>query len=310
MAHNEGAGQVRIDAFEYNGKAFLIIDIEETSTGPHQIDLPGTKHHGRFYVRRDRRNEPAVYDEIRAMFLRANRTPTLIHEFVTERRRGRPSDSGPMNDEFLRGLLLHISPRRGFGSRQLVDMLIDNKDYSIVGDQNGPALRPTPNALGASEEFDRGGLLPGIEQYYQVFYNGVCELYTQRPFRDHSASSSVNSRLVAIDVADFIYKDAASILNLHNAITSCNEFQVDFYVYGVSGHNLYIEDLTKIHNTEYKFDGWERGPQRFNTFSAPPMLVRLNGDASSVKNGLKPICDFVWRAWGLDSSPQDYANRY
>lgn len=289
---------VRITAEEDDaGKHFLVVDVEESGQAPHRVTIKSEKVGRQVYVRKGRDSVPASMAEIRDIVIGANRTPRLISEFVEERRRVFPN-SNPIG-AIGQYVAFHVAPRRGFGSRALVDYVLAHPDL-YLGDKNWNWANTRPNMLGAvAAATPRSNSDPA---YHQVFYNGAAELVTTHLVvqigQDDDAEKAlvVPGRWLQLNVE----KQLAHMLSIMQAATGCDQFEVATTFGGVAGMRLHWKEgdgMFAEKQSAKSSTPWE------SPFVLPTVTVRMSADGKATPEDLRQILDLIWRAWGEAECP-------
>jgi hypothetical protein len=284
------SGAVRISTEEdAEGRRFLIVDIEESSRGPHRVSMKSEKAQRQVYIRQGRDSVPADMDQIRDLIVGAHRTPARIEAFVTDRV-SRLAGSNPLRNTLLQEYMsVHLCPRRGFGDRKLVDWVLDHPTVPL-GDLELPWSSVRPNASGAYAAVTD----EGAEAYHHVFYNGAAELtYTNVLFEPGEMGGRGSGAVVpATRLKNWVERQGGTMLSIMHQATGCSQFEVFVTFGGLADYRLVWRQRND------SFPGQSRGTPDQDLFTLPSTLVRIGGDGRPVPDDLKAVNDMIWRAWG------------
>jgi hypothetical protein len=285
------SGAVRI-AVEENetGRKFIIADVEESAFAPHRINTDSSKMNRQVYVRKGRDSVPVDMAEIREIMMGRHRTLDSIAEFIQQRRLGRSSnyriaigrtildESGPKD----RVVIFHVCPRRGFGSRALVDWILAFENEQVyLGPDKHNWLMTRPNSEGAFSEPQEG---PDGTRH-QLFYNGAAELihpdiYFENRGRGGVVGPWIKARLEG---------PVAHAISVMKQATGCDQFEVDVMIEGVKDLHL-IWGSNGQNSSRVAVDE--------DTIYFPSTLVRIGADGRPLPQDLRAILDVIARAWG------------
>jgi hypothetical protein len=230
--------------------------------------------------------------EIREIMLGRHRTLELIDEFVGERRnhltltddlaaaaRTMLDDAGPKE----RRVVFHVSPRRGFGSRVLVDWVLAMENELVYLGPDKTDWRMTQSNPAGAFSYPQNG---PDGTMHQLFYNGAAELiHPDITFKNQRGDEAVVGNWIKARLEGPV----AHVMSVMKQATGCDQFQVDVMIDGVEGLPLI----------------WGRNGESRSKVSVgedriflPSTVARIGADGKSVPNDLKSILDLVWRAWG------------
>jgi len=277
------------------GRKFLVVDIEESAFAPHRLTVQHPKMGGQVYVRRGRDSRAVSMAQIRDLVLGTHRTQKLIQDFVNERIQHRMTEknlesvrvagrfpyshqSGPNEPS----VTFHVCPRRGFGSRLLVDWVLDNPDVRLGPDPTvwTPVI---PNPLGALSATTRDANYTAL---HQLFYNGAAELHYAILGTEEWTSGDLFKR--------YVDEPLANIMSVMHRATGCDQFEVATWI-------------EEVENTKLAWNADPHGASIYtseeDSFELPPVLIRIGPDGAPLNADLRQLLDLFWRAWGLVKCP-------
>lgn len=282
------SGAVRITTeFDSEDRKFIIVDIEESANGPHRIDLASAKFGRQVYVRKGRDCVPVSMSEIRDMIEDNQRTPRRIFEFVEERRKSIETLS-PIGIPLHQYMVLHACPRRGFGSRKLVDWALRNSSKRFSPhERNWSNLLPNP--LGALSK----AVNTDDDSYLQLFYNGSVEYVFSRLYYETGESGDIDGKLVVPGpwLKRYINDYFCNALRLMHQALGCEQYEVALRFSGISGIPLHWKTA----------NGWpeeSRSAPHEQVFDIPTVVFRTLPNGEIVDQDIKGLMDLIWRAWG------------
>lgn len=286
-----GAVRIRSET-DSEGRKFLVVDIEESESGPHRIEVKSEKHTRQVYLRKGRDNVPASMFEIKSMILDAERTPKLIFEFISDRQ-SILEKTNPQGTFIHQYVSFHLCPKREFGSRQLVDrVLADRTLFMTVDPEYWDSKRP--NIWGvATNQNQRIG-----SSYVQYFYNGSAELVFSDIVRQmgHDGDADAKQVVIGARLKNYVEKDVTRAARLMNRVWSCDEFTLAVRFSGVSNLNLVWQQKDR------HMEGSRDRPAE-DKFNLPLLTMRLDDSGLFNLEDTNYLLDLVWRAWGESSCP-------
>lgn len=278
-------GAIKIsDESNTAGQHFLVIDIEESPLGPHQIVRKG-KFKSHFFVRRGRRSEEASVQSLRELFLGQQRVGRMFQEYVRERVSAVFGGQYLHAQEAIPQLLLHVAPRRAFGSRRLVDWMLQQENHFRLSPTASDGYRARPNIYGAinvSNEI--------MNPYNQAFYNGAVEMLRQA---FTVSRTEVMSGIHAPSLADFFMDDLTRVLRVLHGV-----FSEDRYLVSANFLRVPSTELTVYRDGGFATRLANSIPAA-RDFEMPPMVIRATS-GEVFEEDIKSLLDLVWRAWGQD----------
>lgn len=287
------SGAVRITPeTDEEGRKFLIIDIQESESGPHRIEVKSEKHTRHVYIRKGRDNVPASMFEIRNMILDSERTPNLISNFIKERQNSLEG-SNPQGDVSYPYVAFHLCPKREFGSRQLVDYMLSDRTR-LMTPRPDYWEQKRPNIWGvATNQSQKIGL-----SYIQYFYNGAAEFVFDDLVHTIGQEHDSNSQtfVVGARLRGYLQNELAKSARYMNGIWGCEEFALAVRFVGV-GH------LKLLWQRKDRFEETSRGQPGEVRFDLPLLSVRLGEDGQFLPEDKAYLLDLVWRAWGEEKCP-------
>lgn len=275
-------GSVKIsDEIAESGRRCIFIDVEESALAPHRVTQKG-KYRSFFFVRRGRRSEEADVPALRTLFEGRQRIAEMFKGFVDERTSSLRSGQYLHGQQGIPQALIHVSPRRSFGSRRLVDWMLQSDNRFRLSPRANDGYQARPNLYGAINVSD-----DVLNPYNQAFYNGAVEMLRQA----FTASRvDANSGIHAPTLADFFMDDLTRVLRVVHEV-----FAEDSYLIGINFLNVPRTELV-AYRGHYATRLANSIPAATN-FSLPIMVVRT-ASAEVFLEDMKTILDLVWRAWG------------
>lgn len=281
-----------------DGRNFIIVDVQESSTKPHRIELAGDdKFQRQVYVRKGTDNIPLKMAKIQEAVLEGAKAREQIDEFVADRR-NEFNLEGAMKNDIVSGrntsphlfMAAHISPLRGFGSRKLVDWVLNNPDVRLAPD------RVASSQTRANNEGASAGVAAreGDPVQIQLFNNGAAELVFPKIAAEWGEDDDEDRELVVPGewLKRYLESHVAHVMMLMKRATGVDQFQIDVTFEGLHGFKLVWAN------------GHGSSTVRLNEgFHLAPVIVRLDPDGRPSVDDLQQILDLVWRAWGLPRCP-------
>lgn len=277
-------GAVKIsEESDATGKQVLIIDIEESSLAPHRIVAKG-KYKSHFFIRRGRRCEEADVAALRDMFAGKQRAGDMFRSFVRTRVEAIKIGDYPHGQEAVPEMLVHVAPRRSFGSRRLVDWLLlpDNRFRFVPNTQT--AFRSRPNIYGVISIGDQIG-----SPYNLAFNNGAAELLRQAFLAN---PTDTKSGVDASTLARILLDDLPHALRLMHGV-----FAEDAYFVAIN-----FLRVPKVDLVEHRAAGLARFHNSIpaaTQFEIPTSVIRT-GSEEAFREDVQYLLDMVWRAWGQE----------
>ena len=290
------SGAVKLDIEEDEfGKKFIVVDIEESRFAPHRIIVDSSKMTRQIYVRKGRDSVPIEMAEVREIMMGRYRTLELIEKFVQERRNRRTLEQGlqagaSMLDEHgpkERLVMYHVSPRRGFGSRALVDwaLAFENEGTYLGQDKTDWRMtQPNPHGAFSYPTSEPDGTL------HQLFYNGAAELV----YSDIVYERQGREAIVGSWIKKQLEGPVAHVISVMKQATGCDQFQVDVMIEGTEGLPLIWGSNGQLGSKVVVAD---------DRIYLPSTVVRIGANGMAEPGDLRGILDLVWRAWGEKVCP-------